>query len=404
MQQKQVKTIDWIKILFGLTVWVFLSLNAKAFNFAFYRILRWILPVLLVCLVLLKENGKIPYPPMIIVLFIFAVIPSFFVTIDIKESGAKAISFVLIVYSLFVCFWETKDKDELEDYFKIACVMILIFQTVNHIYCLMGLDQDGDRYNGFTTNANTLGIYSNLALWASYYFYVKTKTGGKQLFFVFMFIASIVLALLSGSRSAFVVILLNVIIVVFLRAKTNLAKWTVAFCIALFLVLLFTGALNFLEISALDRLLSEGGTSRNELWDYAIGIWKKQPIWGCGYRVSKYFNRLDGNENMDFHNSYLSLLIEIGIWGVVLIAIAIVATIISVCKYLKSKNNKKNDGFIPAIFMTISLFIGAWSESFLFSVGSTEAFVFWMLFVWVLNYLKKDEQKNKALNNFITNT
>ncbi len=397
MQQKSVKKLDTEKLIFGITVWIFLSLNAKAFNFSFYTILRWILPVVLAVFAFSKREGKIPYPPSIIVLFILAIIPSFFVTLDEVESATKAISFVLIVYGFYVCFWGAKDRQELEEYFKIMCIAILIFQAFNIIYCLIGRGGGvNDRYNGFTTNPNTLGIYSNLALWAAYYFYVKAKNWKKQLIFVFMFIASIVLALLSGSRTAFIIVLLNTIVVVFIKAKTNLTKLTVALIIGAFLILLFTGSLGFLEITALDRLLLEDGTKRSELWDYAIEVWKERPCFGCGYKVSKFYNEIPGNEGMDFHNSYISILLEVGIWGVVLIGFAMLPSLFQAIKQTgKEIKLNKNSCFLPVAFMVVSLLISAWSESFLFSVGSTEAAIFWMLFVWILNYLKKSEVKNE---------
>ncbi len=394
MQKKAIKTEH---IFFGLTVWIFLSLNAKDFNFSVYNLLRWLFPVVLAFFACYKRNGEIPYPPLFISLFAVAVAPSVLVSPNITESLMKAISFVWIVYGFYICFWGTKNEKELEELFRITCVLLILFQILNAFYCLIGLGGEaGGRYSGFTTNANTLGIYSNLALWATYYFYRNSK-GWKKAVMLLIFLTSVILALLSGSRSAFVMILLNVIIICFLQTKTKISRLVVFLVVLVFLGLLFTGKLAFLNITALDRLLMEGGASRTELWSYALNVWEENPIFGCGYRVSKLFNNLSGSVGMDFHNSYVSLLVEVGIWGVLFIGIAIVPMLIVIGKQTQKEIVlKAGQEFIVASFMALSLLINAWSESFLFSVGSTEAFMFWMLFVWMINYLKKSNKEKKG--------
>lgn len=380
------------KILFTITVWIFLSLNAQMFNFSFYAILRWILPVILLLMVSQKKGWKVPAPATYIFLFIIAVIPSFFQSIDWSTSVSKAISFILITYSFYVFFIGADNLVKLEDYLRIALACILVFQLINIVFCVIGLGvaEDG-RYMGFTTNANTLGIYSCLGFWAAYYYY-KHYNGIIKWFAAFMLLSSIVLALLSGSRSGFVMILLNIIIYMFLNCYSSFVRFLVIILVGIMLYLIFSGSLSFLNISALDRLLAEDGMSRGDIWDTGINVWRENQIFGCGYRVSRLLNTSIGNEGMDFHNSYLSLLAEIGIWGVSWMFFGVVPKIIQLIRYATNMIKQSHaSGFLVAGFMLVSLMINAWSESFLFSVGSTEAFVFWMLFDWMIVYIIKME-------------
>jgi len=39
--------------------------------------------------------------------------------------------------------------------------------------------------------------------------------------------------------------------------------------------------------------------------------------------------------------------------------------------------------------MALELMLAAWSESFMFAVGSTEACLFWVLIAWIIAYKKK---------------
>lgn len=378
------------KILFTITVWIFLSQNAKMFNFGIYSILRWSLPVVLFLLAFQKISWKAPAPATYIILFTVAVIPSFMQSVELSTSVNKAISFVLITYSFYVFFICAKNLAQLEDYLRLALACVLLFQFMNVVFCIVGLGSaDDGRYTGFTTNANTLGIYSSLAFWAAYYYY-KHYRGIIKVFAVFMLISSFVLAILSGSRSGFVMIMLNIVVFMFLDSRSAFIRVLIIIFMGITLYLMLSGSLNFLNISALNRLLAENGTNRGDIWDTGIKVWRESPIFGCGYRVSKLLNNSFGHEGMDFHNSYLSLLAEIGIWGVSWISIGIAPKIM---RLIRCGNDilkqSRTSGFLVAGFMVISLIINAWSESFLFSVGSTEAFVFWMLFDWMIVYEMK---------------
>ncbi len=388
------KAIVWDKIIFAITVYVFLSLNAKDLRLPAPELFRWILPMVLVFVAVIKREGRLALPPMLIILFVFALAPSFLDTPNFKDSLMKAISFIWIVYGCYIYFWACKDCNELGELFKILCAILLLFQGLSVLYILIGRGGGGSdgRYNGFLTNSNTLGIYSNLALCAAVYWVKRTK-GFCKGFFVVMIILAVWLSIMSGSRSALIMVMINIIVFVFLQAKTTWAKILTLIIVVTLVALLFTGNLTFLKIKALDRLLEEGG-SRDELWDYGLNVWKRFPIFGCGYRQSKVYNLLPGNEGMDFHNSYLSLLIEVGVWGVFVILLAILPNIINVGKYnIKEVKHNKDSCFIVATMMAISLMVNAWSESFMFSVGSTEAFAFWMLFVWLMSYLKKGDKQ-----------
>ncbi len=387
------KTIAWDKIVFGITIYVFLSLNARDFHLPNPQLFRWVLPVVLAFLTFIKCGKKIPLPPMLIVFFIFAIAPSFLDTPNIKDSAMMAISFIWIVYGTYICFWGGKDRKEMEDFFKIICGLLILFEVLSIAYIAIGRG-GGDRATGFLTNPNTLAIYSNLSFWASYYFFFKRKDW-KKFIFGFLMVMSVVLVLMSGSRTGFIMILISTVIAVMLQAKTTLAKILTFLFVVVFMALLFSGNLKFLKISALDRLLADGGGSRGELWEFGLGVWKRFPIFGCGYRQSAIYNTLPGNELYDFHNSYLSLLCEVGVWGIIVILVAIVPTIYSAGKQVtKELKTDKNSCFLVASCMAFSLLVCAWSESFLFSVGATEAFAFWMIFTWIMNYLRKPEHND----------
>ena len=141
---------------------------------------------------------------------------------------------------------------------------------------------------------------------------------------------------------------------------------------------------NVLNITALDRLLKEGGTSRDNLWIPAIDLWKQHEVFGVGYTVSGIYNPVE--TGMAFHNSYISFLTECGLWGCLILGSGM---IIFLKKIVLTLNRKNSDGeFLIAVIMGLNIMIAAWSESFMFAVGSTEGFTFWFLVAWIAAYMK----------------
>ena len=111
-------------------------------------------------------------------------------------------------------------------------------------------------------------------------------------------------------------------------------------------------------------------------------------MFGCGYCVSNQVNYV--LKGMQFHNSYLSFLIECGIWGTVMLGTGFVCFI---CTVLQSiKRCLINLSFQPFVFVCLIIFdiaLTAYGESFLFAVGSTEGFAFWFLIAWALAFIKQ---------------
>ncbi len=381
--------------LFGAMVWIFLSLNAVYFNFSFYAILRWILPVLLF-FVAVNKKGQAYFPPMIVITFIFAVLPSLINSVAVVTSVLKAVSFLLVVYCLYTYFMQTKEEGNILNVMEIFMALVLIFQVLNIIFVILGLNNPGDgRAKGFTTNANTLGVYSNITIWASYYFLKKNNKAFPQFCFLLIMVLSIYTALESGSKMAFILAIVNLIVIFFIQVKSSLARGVVIICALMFVILLLSGSLYFLNITALNRLMEEGGTTRGDLWEEGLAVWRKFKYVGCGYKTSGRYNIAE--KGMEFHNSYLTLLIEVGLIGTALIALGVIGEINNIIKMLFDKLRRfEFDLSMAAFFIFVSMMVNAWSESFLFSMGSTEAFCFWMIFVWLMVYTKNIEKENES--------
>ena len=388
------KTIE--KTIFFIMMWVFYSLNSRYFQIPYAHILRWLFLAALIGCVLLIEQVRIGEPPKLLALYLLAVVPSVFFSVDITESVVKILSMVIVLWGTYVYFISLKTKEELETLMVGVLWIILAFEVQNIICLVLGLGMADERATLVTTNPNTLGIYSNLALIAAMYLLTKRKRKGTRWLYYFIIVMSVVTAIMSGSRTALITLFVNVVLLAFLKIKSVVGRSLWVILVGTFAVLLLSGTLGDLGLPALGKLL-EGEVTRGELWEIGINTWKRFPLFGCGYSVSAEYNIIPGAElqKYDFHNSYLTILAEVGIWGSLLLIIGV----FFVLKDTLTRPKRKGElPILVVVFLIIfEIMIAAWSESFLFAVGSTEACLFWVLLIWISVYKKRLGKNNNGL-------
>lgn len=384
MQKISVRKIYTVLVL--LTIWVYFSLNSRYFNLPASHLLRWIFPFMLVFFSILENRWKVPVPPSAFIFFSLGVIPSIFLSDYKGEALVKYLSWIFIFYSSYIYFMNLKDVKQEEKNIQILTAVLIIYQILNFIFVAIGINYDTGRALGITTNANTLGVYATLAYWASIYMIQKAK--GKLLkgLYSILLVTTIFTSVASGSRTAFVILVLNLLLTVIFRFRKS--PFLIFYIIVLGVITYFvlTGGVKSLNILALNRLLEEGGTSRDDLWNAAISLWRQHKIVGVGYTVSNIYNPIE--PGMAFHNSYISFLVECGICGVVGLGSWLILFVGKTIKTVIGKRKNVSIEFLIAIIMACNLMIAAWSESFMFAVGSTEGFTFWFLIAWIIAYIK----------------
>ncbi len=376
-------------------MWTFFTLNTYSFRLIPYPlIMRWVLLAILVASAVLFNKGEFVIPPAIIFLYLLAVIPSCFASVDITESSVKILSFITVVWGCYIFFYSFDCEEDFYSLFKILTIVIIAFEIASVVFILTGKGFTGERARGVTTNANTLGVYSNMAFFASFYWFNKCKKFKKFIFFILM-LCSAGTVLASGSRTAFIVLCMSAAVIVFLNLKSTPARLFAILFIVFAAYLLLSGKLEFLNIQALNRLNEEGGTDRGDLWDKGIEVWQRFPIFGCGYANSQIYNDTPGEEHYPFHNSYLTILAEVGVWGSVIIGLMIIIELVCIFKMiLERKESQDMPLLLIGALMLVSLLISAYSESFLLAVGSTEACTFWVIFTWFIAYRDKIFREN----------
>lgn len=377
-------------IVVFLMIWVYFTLNAQYLNFSGSHILRWVFPGVLILWALLNHNGKIVRSPEIFVWLSVAILPSIFFSDYKGESFIKYLSLVVILYGSYIFFSALRDRHLLIRCLDILMIVLFIYQILDFAFVIAGINSDNGRAQGITTNPNTLGIYANLAYWAIVYAMAKTKKFGLKIIYSAVLVTSVLTSIASGSRTAFVILIINILLTGILTFRHSPLILIFIGGSALVAYMFWTGKMSSLNIVALNRLLEEGGTSRTELWEAAMTIWRDYRFFGVGYTVSNLFNPIE--PGMAFHNSYISYLVETGVWGAAILSLGFARMIIRIGHSLwayRDKFNAEINELSIACIMAILLLIAAWSESFLFAVGSTEGFTFWFLIAWILAYINQ---------------
>lgn len=384
MQKISVRKI--YTVLVFLTIWVYFSLNSRYFNLPASHLLRWIFPFMLVFFSLLENRWKAPLPPSAFILFSLAVIPSILLSYYKGQAFVKYLSWIFIFYGSYIYFMNLKDVKEEKKNIQILAVVLLIYQILNFIFVAIGINYDTGRALGITTNANTLGVYATLAYWAAIYMIQKSRGKILKGFYIIVLMTTIFTSIASGSRTAFVVLVINILLTIIFRFRKS--PFLILYIIVLGVITYFVlrWGVKSLNILALNRLLEEGGTSRDDLWNAAISLWREHKVAGVGYTVSNIYNPIE--PGMAFHNSYISFLAECGICGVIGLGSWLLFFIRKIVKTIIGKRKNVSIEFLIGIIMACNLMIAAWSESFMFAVGSTEGFTFWFLIAWIIAYIK----------------
>lgn len=324
-------------------VLIFISLDST-FNLPYAHLLRWVYPIILIAFIS-KEMGEIAYPkgalwPAVAAMFLIASVYS----INIKYSFGRVISYLIMTCFFYMFYKRQRYNNTLINIPWYLGKMFILYEIANFFTTVTG---DLVRGTGITGNANSLGLWSNVAfVFSVYYFKIAKSFKIKSLYSVIA-IMSVYTAIASGSRTYTLCILLN-ITVFFMIIFQSKIKYLVLLPAVLFISINISSIMNLLyQLPGFQRLIQEG-SSRGEIWKAGISLWMQKPLFGWGYGVNQELNSIKylgnipgyGDYGFAFHNSYLSTIIEVGVIGLLIVLIHYIVILgKGVVLYLKSRNS-----------------------------------------------------------------
>ena len=377
---------QFILLLFSIIL-IFYSVSFPLLSSSLFLILRWVLPTLLLIFCFFSKY-KFHIHPILLISFL-SFMPSIIGSVDVIYSMSRYVSFVLLILSLDIYVRKITTKEQLKTIIEAFLWISLLFQVLNSIYIILGMDNSYGRYQGFTGNPNTLGVLSIFSFLSTKYFLEKYKIYKTRVILYIVQISSFYTCIISGSRSATILILAVIIFsVVFVRGQNGIKlniPGVIYIILPSILVLIFGfyyGEYDLLEkIPGLGRFINMGVTGdRIDLWEQNLYWFMQNPLFGLGYGVTTTIR----TEFTGAHNSYITILVETGVVGFCFMIIYLMVFSFKLINQMI--NLGRNELSISAIFI-FSLFIVAFGESFMFSLGSTEGFTLWFMIIWSSRYM-----------------
>ena len=367
--------------------------------------LRWVGSFLLVGCVLIEmsisfKKNTLSIPNCFIYLFV-ALIPTLLGIAGEATfySYGRIVSFFLIVWGLLLFFnMKSISTKDLVCFFELytlfAGIMMVLSVTSGHML--------NDRFSGIYANPNQLSCIAVFTFIASAGLFFALKGKARRLLYGVFALLAAYCVLQTGSRMGAASLLLIIFIIPFILGKDN----TVQTRIKQISLILFVGAivlfiLDRFEIVGLQRLLgtfdsnveSSLGASRGDTWSDVYNIFSKKPLLGWGYGQVNYkvFEAKDTTYNWGIHSSYFSIICEMGIVGSLLFLGFFLSYFSCVRKLYKKANlpDTSTQLFKFLVLICFAMFLNAYSESYLFSMGNPMSVGFWLPFIMLYALPKK---------------
>jgi exopolysaccharide production protein ExoQ len=239
------------------------------------------------------------------------------------------------------------------------------------------------RVQGLYNNPNALGYLTAIAIPLGIACYLSTR---RKWYLVGVVPLSVALVGCQ-SRTALVSVVVGVLWLVARRGAQTSAKMTLA-TVALGAVLI-VGAPVFAFhtpsfISTTEARFENGGgtgllNSRTIAWSDAVGLWRKQPLEGYGFQAGEALFAEDfNNGQLSFaavvvHNSYLQVLLELGLLGLLVLLVTIVGVFVPVL--FRAARGHPGSPFVGVVVTGLAVQI---TESAMFGTGQPYPWVFWL--------------------------
>ncbi len=368
-------------ILLSLLGACFLATNlTPAFSFA--ENFRYV--VLAIGSVYLFYNRGVPRNPgnYILPFAFYATFITFLLSPLGFEAILRGIGYWLIAIVIFVAYSNSYRTNTVITS-QLLLGFLLLFFAINCLYLFLGSESYFlGRFRGLTGNPNELGLIAVFSYGIIDFLKKKGQTDFPKNYFLLIKILLVVIILLTGSRTGLFGLVLYELTYRLFQNKFVLFLSILALGILYYLSLTIdpldlVRSLGLSEILRADSLTTASG--RTEVWEVAWEEIKKSPLFGKGMLYDNYFILEYGREQIGdgrarnwygVWNSYLSLLLDVGILGLSLY-------FVFVLKMFRISQYKN----LAAAFLAMTLFAGI-TESWM--AASMNAFTPLFLLYWAM--------------------
>lgn len=303
---------------------------------------------------------------------------------------------VLVLYiSVFWIIWKYAYEQSPE---KIVYLMLNVVRLIFILSFLMIFVSPhrvflSGRFQGILQNPNSLGITCAIFLPLMLWQFLETKKRAALFFFFLMLLG----LFLSASRNSINASVIALGYFIYIRSKKHrplIFFSSISFILMLVWVIQSSAKLFFHAYYRPETISSIGG--RIQIWPIALNLITLKPILGYGFgvedKIFTFKHAVPLGQYVSYvHNSYLGMLLQLGIAGFVIFFIPL---FILLFKELFSKQDTSvlllrralRASFMAGLLCSIL-------ESWVYSVGNAQAFPFWIMVMLLIFYRYQDKEK-----------
>jgi len=261
---------------------------------------------------------------------------SYFWSVDPEATIVRTATYVQLLFVVWMV-WELAPGQERIVQFIQAFVLgtipssamtvynALIGRTAQDLYQSThgGSGPAGARYAAGEFNANDLGLMLAISIPMSVYLIGQNKSSRLRVLYGIQIALAVVSVLLTGSRSA----AFAMVPALLCLGKLFWGGQSRAWILALLILALSAGGILLLPPEIWTRFLSAGSeisegtlTHRTTIWSLAAETFSDAPFAGVGSGAFPQMSNIAFGRLLVAHNTYLSILVELGVIGVLIVA------------------------------------------------------------------------------------
>lgn len=280
------------------------------------------------------------------------------------QQGFYSLAYTLLL-SIIVMSFVKISKDTLIDYFAIVAILFISFYFVvsianQSLFSGQLVIRDTINHNGFGRSIAQMGAIIGAKV-------LYDKDAG-VIYKIYLFL-SILLTLFSGSRNAFLALIVSLFCTFVMVCRINnegiskLVKAVGILLLIVFILNLFLPEVNF-DFSRFNYidLISSGGTNRATLWKLLIPVIIANYFWvGYGpgsFCSSEIVSPLVGRHYTHTHNTFIEAWGELGILGLISFVIIVIGAVRKLLSRIKTKHE-----YIVLFALVVDVLVNSIGES-----------------------------------------
>ena len=347
--------------------------------------------------------------------FLLAALYSTAVGIAADKSILRLLSVLLIIIAAAILSGAWADQRG-RDMFLAELVFMARFVAFSSFLLLVArvnLGRVPGRFSGWTSNPNELGTMLLLLTVPVLHRAMTAPSRGFRSERLLLGVIGVVL-LATGSRGAILGIAFGVLVYLWSVRKVSIRSSLVAAALSALLYTAVGGADTVRQVPGLRRLVPKDSieddldiaelralSGRGEVWKLTLELFEKNPWRGYGWGVESelleiHSDRIHYHQGAHVHNSYLSLLLQVGLLGAIPIVLLLLTAVRRSGRAILREHESSS---IPSghAGVLLAMFVGglahAFVESWLFATGNLNSLIFWPVWFMLLRgYLKAPAQ------------